>query len=81
MAASAIGSQRLHLEQPAATFVTRCLRPDGFASVLLHPPGQYTRPILLLRLATLAEPRQLAPCCFGLARLSWFAGNTTEVCA
>ena len=50
----AIGSQRLRLEQPPATLVTRCLHPDGSASVLLHPPRINTRPILLLRLETLA---------------------------
>lgn len=49
----AIGSQRLRLEQPPATLVTRCLHPDGSASVLLHPPRKNTRPVLLLRLETL----------------------------
>jgi hypothetical protein len=46
----AIGSQRLRLEQPPATLVTRCLHPDGSCSVLLHPPRKNTRPLLLLRL-------------------------------
>lgn len=46
----AIGSQRLRIEQPPATLVTRCLHPDGSCSVLLDPPRKNTRPILLLRL-------------------------------
>jgi len=50
----AIGSQRLRLEQPPATLVTRCLHPDGSCSVLLHPPRKNTRPVLLLRLENLA---------------------------
>ena len=49
----AIGSQRLRLEQPPATLVTRCLHPDGYASVLLRPPHKDTRPTILLRLETL----------------------------
>jgi hypothetical protein len=49
----AIGSQRLRLEQPPTTLVTRCLHPDGSCSVLLHPPRKNTRPVLLLRLETL----------------------------
>jgi len=46
-----IGSQRLSVERPAGSSVTRCLHPNGDASVLLHPPVHGTLPILLFHLA------------------------------
>ena len=45
-----IGSQRLRLERPCGSTVTRCLHPNGDASVLLHPPTHGKLPILLLHL-------------------------------
>ncbi|MEO7796783.1 MAG: hypothetical protein ABIY47_03540 [Opitutaceae bacterium] len=46
----AVGAQRLRIEQPPGTSVTRCLHPNGDISVLLHPPKKATRPIILLNL-------------------------------
>lgn len=46
-----IGSQRLRIERPCGSSVTRCLHPNGDASVLLHPPAHGKLPILLLHLS------------------------------
>jgi len=46
-----IGSQRLRIEHPCGSSVTRCLHPNGDASVLLQPPKHGHSPILLLHLA------------------------------
>lgn len=45
-----IGSQRLRVERPSGSIVTRCLHPNGDASVLLHPPQKGKLPTLLLHL-------------------------------
>jgi hypothetical protein len=47
----AVGSQRFHIERPCGTSVTRCLHPNGDASVLLLPPSHGTLPTLLLNLS------------------------------
>ena len=47
-----IGSQRLRIERPCGSTVTRCLHPNGDVSVLLHPPKHGLLPILLLHLPT-----------------------------
>lgn len=47
-----IGSQRLGIERPCGSTVTRCLHPNGDVSVLLHPPKHGLLPILLLHLPT-----------------------------
>ena len=44
----AIASQRLRIEKPPGTLVTRCLHPNGDHSVLLAPPDKAKRPVLLL---------------------------------
>ena len=45
-----VGSQRLRIERPPGSSVTRCLHPNGDVSVLLHPPKHGHLPILLLHL-------------------------------
>ena len=47
----AVGSQRFHIERPCGTSVTRCLHPNGDASVLLLPPSKGKLPTLLLHLS------------------------------
>jgi hypothetical protein len=47
----ALGSQRLRIERPCGTSVTRCLHPNGDASVLLLPPSHTESPTLLLHLS------------------------------
>jgi hypothetical protein len=47
----AVGSQRFHIERPCGTSVTRCLHPNGDASVLLLPPAHGKLPTLLLNLS------------------------------
>ena len=47
----AVGSQRFHIERPCGTSVTRCLHPNGDASVLLLPPSHGKLPTLLLNLS------------------------------
>jgi len=44
----AIATQRLRIEQPPRTLVTRCIHPNGDHSVLLAPPAKGKRPVLLL---------------------------------
>ena len=44
----AIAAQRLRIEQPPRTLVTRCVHPNGDHSVLLAPPSKDKRPVLLL---------------------------------
>ena len=44
----ALAGQRLRVEQPPNTRVTRCLHPNGDHSVLLYPPTRGKFPILLL---------------------------------
>jgi hypothetical protein len=44
----AIAAQRLRIEQPPRTLVTRCIHPNGDHSVLLAPPAKDKRPVLLL---------------------------------
>jgi len=44
----AIAAQRLRIEKPPGTRVTRCVHPNGDHSVLLAPPAKDKRPILLL---------------------------------
>jgi hypothetical protein len=44
----ALAAQRLRVEQPPNTRVTRCLHPNGDHSVLLHPPTKGKLPVLLL---------------------------------
>ena len=46
----AIGAQRLRIERPCGSTVTRCLHANGDASVLLRPPAHGQLPILLLHL-------------------------------
>jgi len=45
-----IGSQRLRIERPCGSTVTRCLHPNGNVCVLLHPPQKGKLPILLFHL-------------------------------
>jgi hypothetical protein len=47
----AIGSQRFHIERPCGSLVTRCLHPNGDASVLLLPPSHSKSPTTLLHLS------------------------------
>jgi hypothetical protein len=47
----AVGSQRLRIDRPCGSSVTRCLHPNGDASVLLHPPTKGKLPTLLLHLS------------------------------
>jgi hypothetical protein len=47
-----IGTQRLRIERPCGSSVTRCLHPNGDASVLLHPPTHGKSPTLLLHLSS-----------------------------
>jgi hypothetical protein len=47
----AVGSQRFHLERPCGSSVTRCIHPNGDASVLLLPPSHGKLPTLLLNLS------------------------------
>jgi hypothetical protein len=47
----AVGSQRFHIERPCGTSVTRCLHPNGDASVLLFPPSHGKSPTILLHLS------------------------------
>jgi hypothetical protein len=51
-----IGSQRLRIERPCGSTVTRCLHPNGDVSVLLHPPAHGQIPTLLLHLPTPKTP-------------------------
>jgi hypothetical protein len=44
----ALAGQRLRVEQPPNTRVTRCLHPNGDHSVLLHPPTKGKLPLVLL---------------------------------
>jgi len=44
----AFTTQRLRIEKPPGTLVTRCLHPNGDHSVLLAPPAKDKRPLLLL---------------------------------
>jgi hypothetical protein len=46
-----IGTQRLRIERPGGSCVTRCLHPNGDASVLLDPPAHGKSPIVLLQLS------------------------------
>lgn len=46
-----IGTQRLRIERPVGSSVTRCLHPNGDASVLLEPPAHGKSPIVLLHLS------------------------------
>jgi len=46
-----IGTQRLRIERPCGSSVTRCLHPNGDASVLLHPPAHGKSPTVLLHLS------------------------------
>lgn len=48
----ALAGQRLRVEQPPNTRVTRCLHPNGDHSVLLHPPANGKLPLLLLHCPT-----------------------------
>jgi hypothetical protein len=52
-----IGSQRLHIERPCGSSVTRCLHPNGDASALLHPPSHGKSPIVLLHLSNPKSPK------------------------
>lgn len=52
----AIGSQRLRIDRPCGSKVTRCLHPNGDASVLLLPPSHGKMPILLLHLPSPKTP-------------------------
>jgi hypothetical protein len=54
-----IGSQRLRIERPCGSSVTRCLHPNGDASALLHPPAHGQLPILLLHLPAPNTPVRL----------------------
>ena len=51
-----IGTQRLRIERPCGSTVTRCLHPNGDVSVLLHPPAHGQLPTLLLHLPTPKTP-------------------------
>jgi hypothetical protein len=51
-----IGSQRLRIERPCGSAVTRCLHPNGDASALLHPPKHGELPIILLHLPAPKTP-------------------------
>jgi hypothetical protein len=55
----AIGAQRLRIERPCGSSVTRCLHPNGDASALLHPPKHGQLPILLLHLPAPHTPVRL----------------------
>ena len=46
----ACGAQRLRVDLPPGSTVTRCLHPNGDTSVLRHPPHKLQRPVLLLHL-------------------------------
>ena len=46
-----IGTQRLRIERPCGSSVTRCLHPNGDASVLLDPPVHGKSPTVLLHLS------------------------------
>ena len=46
-----VGSQRLRIERPCGSSVTRCLHSNGDASVLLHPPAHGKLPTVLLHLS------------------------------
>ncbi len=54
-----IGSQRIRIERPCGSTVTRCLHPNGDASALLHPPTHGQLPILLLHLPAPQTPVRL----------------------
>jgi hypothetical protein len=44
----ALGAQRLRIDQPSRTILTRCLHPNGDYSVLLDPPRHGKLPVILL---------------------------------
>lgn len=44
----ALAGQRLRVDQPPNTRLTRCLHPNGDHSVLLHPPSKGKFPLVLL---------------------------------